>query len=183
MPKTRSHRSADPSRFRTLAPSLALIGLTFLAYLPALKAGFIWDDPDYVTQNATLRSPEGLRQIWFVPRSIPQYYPMVHTTFWIEYQLWRLWAPGYHAVNVALHAAAAVLLFAVLRRLAFPAAWLAAAVFALHPVHVESVAWVTERKNVLSGVFYLGAMLAYLKGSGFGVQGSGGTILGLRVEG
>ena len=173
MPKTRSHRSADPSRFRTLAPSLALIGLTFLAYLPALKAGFIWDDPDYVTQNATLRSPEGLRQIWFVPRSIPQYYPMVHTTFWIEYQLWRLWAPGYHAVNVALHAAAAVLLFAVLRRLAFPAAWLAAAVFALHPVHVESVAWVTERKNVLSGVFYLGAMLAYLKGSGFGVQGSG----------
>src|SRR5688572_2104371 len=161
--KTIEHRSTQPNRLRTLAPSLALIGLTFLAYLPALKAGFIWDDPDYVTQNATLRSPEGLWQIWFIPRSIPQYYPMVHTTFWVEYQLWRLWAPGYHAVNVALHVAAAVLLFAVLRRLAFPAAWLAAAVFALHPVHVESVAWVTERKNVLSAVFYLGAMLAYFR--------------------
>ena len=163
MAKTVQHRPTQPNRLRTLAPSLALIGLTFLAYLPALKAGFIWDDPDYVTQNATLRSPEGLWQIWFVPRSIPQYYPMVHTTFWIEYQIWRLWAPGYHAVNVALHAAGAVLLFAALRRLAFPAAWLAAAVFALHPVHVESVAWVTERKNVLSAVFYLGAMLAYFR--------------------
>jgi tetratricopeptide (TPR) repeat protein len=146
-----------------LAPSLALIGLTFLAYLPALSAGFIWDDPDYVTQNATLRSLEGLWRIWFVPRSIPQYYPMVHTTFWVEYQLWQLWSPGYHAVNVALHGVAAVLLFTVLRRLAFPAAWLAAAVFALHPVHVESVAWVTERKNVLSAVFYFAAMLAYFR--------------------
>jgi protein O-mannosyl-transferase len=146
-----------------LAPSLALIGLTFLAYLPVLRAGFIWDDPDYVTQNATLRSPGGLWQIWFMPRSIPQYYPMVHTTFWVEYQIWQLWSPGYHAVNVALHGVAAILLFAGLRRLTFPAAWLAAAVFALHPVHVESVAWVTERKNVLSAIFYLAAVLAYFR--------------------
>ncbi|MDQ3438883.1 MAG: tetratricopeptide repeat protein [Planctomycetota bacterium] len=161
-PKTR-HESMPPRRLRAIVPSLALIGLTLLAYLPALRGGFIWDDPDYVTQNATLRSLDGLRQIWFVPRSIPQYYPMVHTTFWFEYQLWQLWSPGYHAVNVLLHATAAVLLLAVLRKLAFPAAWLAAAVFALHPVHVESVAWVTERKNVLSAVFYLAAMLAYFR--------------------
>lgn len=162
-----------PARFRAIAPAGVLVGLTLLAYLPATTAGFIWDDPDYVTNNPTLRSLDGLRQIWFVPPSIPQYYPLVHTTFWIEYQLWGLRPLGYHMVNILLHAGNAVLLFAVLKRLAFPAAWLAAAVFALHPVHVESVAWVTERKNVLSGLFYLAAMWAYLEGSGFGVQGLG----------
>jgi tetratricopeptide (TPR) repeat protein len=172
--KKRHSQPVQPShRFRNVAPALILMGLTIIAYLPAFRAGFIWDDPDYVTQNATLRSLDGLRQIWFVPRSLPQWYPMVHTTFWLEYQTWGLWAPGYHAVNVLLHAANAVLLYAILQKLQFPAAWLAAAVFAVHPVHVESVAWVTERKNVLSGVFYLAAMLVYLKGSGFGVQGSG----------
>jgi tetratricopeptide (TPR) repeat protein len=171
--KKRPSQTAHPiGRFRNLAPSLVLIGLTLIAYLPAFHAGFIWDDPDYVTQNATLRSLDGLRQIWFVPRSLPQWYPMVHTTFWVEYQAWGLWAPGYHAVNVLLHAANAVLLYAILRKLQFPAAWLAAAVFAVHPVHVESVAWVTERKNVLSGMFYLMAMLVYLR-SGFGFRGSG----------
>src|SRR5215213_10892112 len=87
------------------APSLVLLGLTLLAYLPAMRAGFIWDDPDYVTQNATLRSLDGLRQIWFVPRSLPQWYPMVHSTFWLEYQAWGLWSPGYHVVNILLHAA------------------------------------------------------------------------------
>ncbi len=157
---------------RSLAPAAVLVGLTLLAYLPAMNAGFIWDDPDHVTQNATLRSLDGLRQIWFVPRSIPQYYPMVHTTFWIEYQLWGLRASGYHVVNILLHAGCAAALLAVLRRLAVPAAWLAAAVFALHPVHVESVAWITERKNVLSGLFYFGAMWAYME-SGFGFRPSG----------
>jgi tetratricopeptide (TPR) repeat protein len=174
--KKRPSQTAHPiGRFRNLAPSLVLIGLTLIAYLPAFRAGFIWDDPDYVTQNATLRSLDGLRQIWFVPRSLPQWYPMVHTTFWLEYQAWGLWAPGYHAVNVLLHAANAVLLYAILRKLQLPAAWLAAAVFAVHPVHVESVAWVTERKNVLSGMFYLASAWMYLKWSGFGVQGSGET--------
>ncbi|HEV2294254.1 MAG TPA: tetratricopeptide repeat protein [Tepidisphaeraceae bacterium] len=163
MAKKTQQRSDEHTRFRTIAPAAALIGLTLLAYLPAMRAGFIWDDPDYVTQNATLRSLSGLAQIWFVPRSIPQYYPMVHTTFWIEFHLWQLWSPGYHIVNILLHAGSALLLFALLRKMAFPAAWLAAAVFALHPVHVESVAWVTERKNVLSGFFYLLAMLAYFR--------------------
>ena len=160
---------------RLFAGGLLLLTLTLLAYAPVLQSGFIWDDDSYVTENETLRSLDGLKRIWLEPRSIPQYYPVVHTTFWVEYQLWGLDPTGFHVVNVLLHLLNAVLVWAILRRLlprpgegpdipllALGATWLAAAVFALHPVHVESVAWITERKNVLSGAFYLGSMLVLL---------------------
>lgn len=137
--------------------------LAVIVYLPALRGDFIWDDDDYVTENETLRDGRGLRRIWFEIGAVPQYYPLVHTTFWLEFQLWGLNPLGYHAVNVALHGLAAVLLGLCLRRLALRGAWLAAAFFAVHPVMVESVAWITERKNVLSAVFYFGAALAYLR--------------------
>ena len=144
--------------------ALALMVLTFVAYWPAIQdGGFIWDDDDYVTANKTLRDVDGLKDIWLSPQTTPQYYPLVHTGFWIEYRLWGLDPTGYHVTNVLLHALGSVLLWRLLRRLAVPGAWLAAGLFALHPVHVESVAWITERKNVLSGVFYLAAALGYLK--------------------
>jgi protein O-mannosyl-transferase len=143
---------------------LALVVMTLFAYWPAIhEGGFIWDDDDYVTANKTLRDMSGLKDIWFSPKATPQYYPLVHSGFWIEYQLWGLHPTGYHITNVLLHAFAALLLWRLLSSLTVPGAWLAAALFALHPVHVESVAWVTERKNVLSAVFYLGAALVYLK--------------------
>ena len=138
-----------------------LIAMVLLTYAPAMFAGFIWDDDQYVTDNTCLRAPAGLKRIWLDPTSTPQYYPMVFTTFWVEFQLWELRAPGYHVVNVIFHALGAVLLFRVLTALRVPGAAFAAALFAVHPVHVESVAWITERKNVLSGFFYLLAFLAY----------------------
>jgi protein O-mannosyl-transferase len=141
---------------------LALAALTLIAFAPALHGGFIWDDDDYVTANANLRSASGLWNIWFVPRATPQYYPLIHTSFWIEYQLWGLRAGGYHFINIALHATAAVLLWRLLVKLEVPAAWLAAALWAMHPVQAESVAWITERKNVLSALFYFAAALAYI---------------------
>ncbi len=146
----------------------ALVLLIFLAYWPAMQGGFIWDDDQYVTRNAALRTANGLAQIWIEPGAVPQYYPLTFTTLWVNYQLSGL-APGpYHVTNVVLHALAAVLFWLILRRLAFPGAWLAAAIFALHPVQVESVAWISERKNVLSGALGLGAMLAYLRFAGEG---------------
>jgi protein O-mannosyl-transferase len=145
------------------ALALLLYALTLLAYAPAIRGGFIWDDDDYVQNNANLRSPHGLIDIWTAPRTSPQYYPMVFTTFWMEYQLWGDSATGYHLVNVLLHATAAVLLWRVLVALHIPAAYVAAIIFALHPIHAESVAWITERKNVLSAVFYFAAGLAYLR--------------------
>ena len=140
-----------------------IILLVFLAYLPALRGGFVWDDDAYVTQNPTLHDGEGLRQIWFAPGSTPQYYPLSFTSFWVDYQFWEFWTTPYHVENVLLHVLAALLFWRLLLRLQVPGAWLAGALFALHPVMVESVAWITERKNVLSLVFYLGALLAYLR--------------------
>ncbi|MGA2180625.1 MAG: tetratricopeptide repeat protein [Verrucomicrobiota bacterium] len=140
-----------------------LLAATVIAYLPVWHAGFIWDDNVYVTDNLLLHSPRGLWQIWSVPGATPQYYPLTFTSFWVDYHLWKLNPLGYHLTNVLLQALNAILLWTVLRRLDVPGAWLAAAVFAVHPVNVESVAWVTERKNLLAGFFYLSASLACLQ--------------------
>ena len=142
---------------------VVLAAVIFIAYLPALRGGFIWDDDVYVTQNTMLTAPDGLSRIWFSTHLQSQYVPLVFTTFRFEHKLWGVNPPGYHAVNVLLHAINALLLWQLLRRLVVPGAWLAAAIFALHPVQVESVAWITELKNVQSTLFYLLALLAWLK--------------------
>ena len=142
--------------------ALALVAAVVGTYLPALDAGFVWNDHTYVTENATLDGTSGLWSIWADPTSNEQYYPLVFTTYWIEKRLWGLHPFGYHLVNVLLHAAGALLLGAFLRRLRLPGAWGAALLFALHPVCVESVAWVTERKNTLSMVLTLLAAHAWL---------------------
>ena len=159
--KTSSLRLLTFARFETWISLFLFVTIVF-AYWPSLSSRFIWDDDYYVTENSTLRTLAGLCQIWVDPRATPQYYPLVHTSFWIEYHLWGLQPQGYHFINVLLHATNSVLVAQVLRRLQVPGAWLAAAVFGLHPVHVESVAWVTERKNVLSALFYLLAMQRFL---------------------
>jgi hypothetical protein len=123
--------------------------MTLVFYLPAIGGGYVWDDNAYVTNNLTLRNFDGLRRIWLEMGAVRQYYPLVHPSYWVVYHLWQLDPLGYHLVNTLLHALNAILLGFVLRHLYIPGAWLAAAVFALHPVHVESVAWITERKNVL----------------------------------
>ncbi len=140
----------------------AIVAIVTLAYWPALGGDFIWDDDDYVAANATLTSADGLRAIWLEPSATPQYYPLVHTSYWLEYHLWGLAPAGYHVTNVALHLTSTFLLWRVLLLLGVPGAPLIAALFAVHPVNVESVAWITERKNALSGVFYFLSMLAYL---------------------
>ena len=143
--------------------ALLLVAVTLAAYLPALLGQFVWDDDKYVTNNLLLRSLKGLWQIWFVPGATVQYYPLTFTSFWVDYHLWQLNPLGYHLTNVLLQALNAILLWTVLRRLNVRGAWLAAAIFAVHPVNVESVAWVTERKNLLAGFFYLSSALAGLR--------------------
>ena len=135
---------------------------TLFAYLPALSAGFIWDDDGHVTRP-DLRSLSGLFRIWFEPGATQQYYPLLHSAFWLEHKLWGDSALGYHLLNILLHAANACLFARLLTRLAIPGAAFAALLFALHPVCVESVAWISEQKNTLSTLLYLSAALAYLK--------------------
>ena len=150
------------SRLRIYSLALILCALTFVVYQPAWNGGFIWDDDDYVINNELLAAPDGLRQIWFSLNSPSQYFPLVYTTFRIEHALWGLNPSGYHWINLLLHVANALLVWRVLVRLKVPSAWLAGAIFALHPVQVESVAWITERKNVLMGFFFLLTLLAWI---------------------
>jgi tetratricopeptide (TPR) repeat protein len=166
--KTRGARgpSGESSLSATASSGEWLLGLllaiaTILFYQQAWRAGYIWDDDIYVTGNNLLTAPDGLRRIWFSFDSPSQYFPLVYTTFRFEHALWGLNPAGYHVVNIFLQAANAVLVWRLLRLLRVPGAWLAAAIFALHPVHVESVAWITERKNVLMGFFFLLALLCW----------------------
>src|SRR5215813_7467510 len=161
MDNTDSYRPLGLSRNDVL--TMLSIGVVVVsAYLPAIQGGFIWDDGAHVTK-LDLRSLHGLWRIWFEVGATQQYYPLLHSTFWLEHRLWGDAAVGYHIANILLHVLAASLLLIVLRRLKIPGAALAAAIFALHPVHVESVAWITEQKNTISTVFYFSALLAYLR--------------------
>jgi len=136
---------------------------TLIAYLPAFKGGWVWDDDYYVTNNQTLRSWEGLADIWLEPGATPQYYPLVHTTFWLEYRLFGATPTIYHSVNIFLHALNAILFMRLHRQLALRGAFIAGLLFALHPIQVESVAWVTERKNCLSTAFFLLALIQWVR--------------------
>ncbi|MFC1600757.1 glycosyltransferase family 39 protein [Candidatus Sumerlaeota bacterium] len=163
---TEGGESPQPkSKYQTLAIFLGLLGMVLLVYLPALGAGFVWDDNAAVTRCMQLRSLEGLREFWTDPGANPagHYFPLTYTTFWLEYQFYGDNPFGYHLLNVILHAINSLLVFLLLRRLAVPGALLAAAIFAVHPLHVESVAWIAERKDVLSALFYLLAALSYLR--------------------
>ena len=143
-------------------PALLLIAGTFLAYQRVWRAGFVWDDDVMLTQNPFVHAADGLRWIWFSTK-LPDYFPMTSTLLWLEWRLWGANPLGYHLVNVLLHVLSAVLLWRVLARLEIPGAWLAAAMFAVHPVNVESVAWITEHKNTLAMLFSAITVLAYLR--------------------
>jgi tetratricopeptide (TPR) repeat protein len=152
-----------------------IFGLLLLAYAPALHGSLLWDDPAHVTRM-DLRSWDGLRRIWTDVHATQQYYPVLHSAFWIEHRIWGDHTLGYHLINLVWHALAAVLMAVGLRRVcvsgfsgqgsdeAIPwrgIEWVAAALFALHPMEAETVAWISEQKNTLSLVFYLGAALVY----------------------
>ncbi|MBN1384658.1 MAG: tetratricopeptide repeat protein [Elusimicrobia bacterium] len=141
---------------------LLMVILTFTVYFPAIRGGFVWDDYKSFVNNPLVVRPDGLKQIWFSTKNM-DYWPLTYTTFWLERRVWGLNPAGYHLINVTLHTINAILIWLLLTRLGVRWAWLAAAIFALHPVNVESVAWITERKNVLSGMFYFLTIFTYLK--------------------
>ncbi len=138
-----------------------LIGLVCVAYARVFNADFIWDDESHLTRNPCVVGPLGLKEIWTSARAV--YYPLVLTTFWIVHKFVGLAPWPYHLLNVLLHAGSAVLLWQILRQLNVRGAWLGAALWALHPVMVQSVAWVTELKNTQSGFFYLVSIFCFLK--------------------
>lgn len=183
-PIGRAPSDADPSwpaRLgwpRTALGAAAIAVMIAAVYAPALHGGFVWDDVDiYIIDNPLLRVPEGLPRFWMpsrysdaapmpgtaptLPAGTADYHPLAYTTFWIEWQLWKDNPTGYHAVNLVLHAATSLIIWGVLRRLGLRGAWIAAAIFALHPVNVEAVAWIAQRKSLLGTMFGFAAFWCY----------------------
>src|SRR5438477_696188 len=164
--QSRRQRNAAHGRkrfkvWRPGAQAAAIVVAVALVYLPALHAGFVWDDEQLVTGNPLLGNFGGLVEIWSGGRTA-DYFPITNTLFWIEHYLFGDTAAGYHAVNILLQGADAVLVWLVLRRLKVPGAWLAGLIFGIHPVHAESVAWISELKNVLSMFFVLVSIFCFL---------------------
>ena len=153
------------------AVGVAALGLLISAsYFPATLLGFVWDDV-IITTLPAIREWSGIRDLWFAPLSAysegavgeAHYWPLLYSTFWLEHKLWGFAPAGYHVVNILIHFANTALLWRLLLRLAVPGAWFAAAVFAVHPLHVESVTWVIARKDLLSALFYLAAVMTWLR--------------------
>ncbi len=161
---------ADEERAFAGRRAVVLLGLGLgllvaVSYYPAVLGGFVWDDRAF-TEAAPVREPSGLRHIWFSPSEIQgegHYWPLTYTTFWLDHRLWGFAPAGFHAVNLLLHFANVLLLWRLLLRMAVPGAWMIAALFAVHPVHVEAVAWVIGRKDLLAMLFYLSAGRAWLR--------------------
>ncbi len=151
-----------PTRRRFLFAAL-LVAVLVAVYWPALSGDFLWDDDIWLTRNSLITAPDGLRRIWFSTDAPSQYLPMVYSTFRLEHALWGFDPRGYHLINLGLHASNALLAWRLAASLGFPGAWLGALLFALHPVQVESVAWINERKNVLALFFLLLSLAAWLR--------------------
>lgn len=144
------------------AAAALIVLLTFVAYIPALRGGFLWDDHTLITENRLIKAGDGLYRFWFTTEP-EDYWPLTSTAWWLEWRLWGATPMGYHIVNVLLHAANAVLVWMILRRLKIAGAWVAGLVFAIHPVNVATAAWISEQKNTQSMFFFALAILLYLK--------------------
>ncbi len=160
---TRSGTSVSLAlRLNALAGITLIVGAVFLAYLPSISGGFILDDDLLLTDNPNVAAPDGLCLLWCTNKS-PEYYPASYTANWVEWRLWGTSPAGYHVTSLILHVAEALLIWIVLRKLSIPGAFLAALIFAVHPVNVESVAWIAQRRNIIAMFFFLLSILWYLK--------------------
>ena len=173
--RVRPEPTARFGRPREWLFAAALVAAVFLAYQPGWQGGFLWDNDTHLLKNPVL-TPGGVFRTW-VPGSYSNYWPVTSTVYWLQYQLWGLEPVGYHLVNIALHALSAILIWRILDWLRVPGALLAAALFALHPVNVQSVAWITQLKNTLSLSLSLLSVLLYLwseqRGGRWGCLGAG----------
>jgi tetratricopeptide (TPR) repeat protein len=145
-----------------LAGSAIIIVSILLAYYPSLQGGFILDDGILLTDNYLIKASDGLYRFWFTTQA-SEYYPVTNTLFWIEWRIWGMNPTGYRAVNLALHIIDTLLIWFILRKLSIPGAFLAAMIFAVHPVNVESVVWISQLRNVLTLFFFLLSIWCYLK--------------------
>jgi protein O-mannosyl-transferase len=152
-------------RIHIVAGVLLIVGSIFLIYWPAIHGGFVMDDDLLLTDNPLIKAPDGLSRIWLTRESV-DYWPVSNSSLWLQWRLWGINPPGYHVINLLLHIADCLLIWLLLAGLAIPGAFLVALLFAVHPVNVESVAWISQHKNLLSLLFFLLSILSFLKSQG-----------------
>ncbi len=148
------------SGFRVVAAGALLALATIVVYFPSMHGGFLFDDDQLLTNNPLIKAPNGLFRCWYTTHQL-DYLPLTISTLWLEWRLWGMDPTGYRVTNLLLHIAACFLIWTVLRRLSIPGGFLAALLFAVHPVNVESVAWIEQRKSTLSLVLFLLSILWY----------------------
>jgi tetratricopeptide (TPR) repeat protein len=144
-----------------LAPAAFIALAAFAAYGPSLRGGWLWDDGLEIAGNPLLRDPWGWWKSWTAPVGM-DYFPLKTTLQWVQWHLWSGQVGGYHAVSLALHLGAAFLIWRILGKLGVRHGWLGGLLFAVHPVAVESVAWISEQKNTLSLAPLLLALDAFI---------------------
>ena len=166
------------SYYLVLAGAALLVVVTVVAYWPALNGGFIFDDDVLLTNNMPVKTPGGLYNIWFTTEEY-EYYPISYSSLWLEWQLWGMNPTGYHVTNLGLHIAAVLLIWSVLRKLSIPGAFLAALLFAVHPVNVESVAWIAQRRDALAMLLFLASIWCYFRAT----VGRGAAEVESRADG
>lgn len=154
--------STHLSRRRTPVGCLLIAAAVFLAYWPSIQGQFLLDDDLLLTDNQLVKASDGLHRIWFTREPV-DYWPVTNSVFWIEWRLFGMNPTGYHVTNLLLHTANCLLIWLLMRRLAIPGGFLAGLFFALHPVNVESVAWISELKNVLSMCLLLVALVWFVR--------------------
>ena len=148
-----------------------LVALVLAAYWPAVHGGFILDDDVFLTRNPLIHAADGLRRFWCTTQAA-DYWPLTSTSLWLEWRLWGMNPTGYHLTNLCLHAAECLLLWRLLVRLEVPGAYLCSLVFAVHPLNVESVAWITQRKGLMAMLFFLLSIDATLSAEGARLRGA-----------
>src|SRR5437867_643977 len=164
-PPAQRHARLAPAKstiWQRTALIAAIIAAVAMVYLPAFRGDFVWDDFLLITGNPLLQNFSGLLEIWSGGRTA-DYFTLTNTIFWIEHHLFGANATGYHAVNILLQIANGLLVWRLLTRLNIPGAWLAGLIFGIHPVHVASVAWISELKNLLAMFFALLSVLCFLE--------------------
>jgi tetratricopeptide (TPR) repeat protein len=155
-------RALTPAQWKWMGAALIAVAV-FIVYWPAHNGGFIFDDESLLTFSPIIKASDGLYRYWFTTEAL-DYWPVTNSSFWLEWRLWGMNPTGYHVTNLMLHIADALLVWLVLQKLAVPWPWLAALLFALHPVNVESVAWISQRKNLLAMLFFLCSIWSWLQG-------------------
>ena len=142
--------------------ALGMVALGLWIYLPVLRGDWLWDDDILITDNHLIHDPAGLWKIWLQPTSLFDYLPLKVTVEWLEWHFWGKDTLGYHLLNLALHLTSAFLVWRLLAKFNLRLAWLGGLIFVVHPVQVESVAWISELKNTLSLPPFLLAVCAYI---------------------